>query len=132
MSKSRQKLGRWGEEQAARYLISKGYEIVARNARTPYGEIDLIAYKPGAPITDEGIADDTLVFVEVKTRTTSTFGFPEESITSRKKEHMLAAAQSYLQDHPQLTSTWQIDVIAVQHYSSEEQMVFRHFENVIS
>jgi putative endonuclease len=132
MSKSRQEIGRWGEEQAAAYLISKGYEIVARNARTPYGEIDLIAYKRTDPTSMQRTADDSLVFVEVRTRTTRTFGFPEGSITNRKQEHMLAAAQSYLQDHPDLDAPWQIDVIAVQHYSSEEQAVFRHFENVIT
>ena len=43
MSKSRQALGRWGEALAGDYLLEKGYTIIARNVRTPYGEIDLIA-----------------------------------------------------------------------------------------
>ncbi|MFU8773482.1 MAG: YraN family protein, partial [Anaerolineales bacterium] len=128
----RQTLGRWGEEQAAAYLTSKGYEIVARNCRTPYGEIVLIAYQPNSQSECDETLDTTIVFIEVKTRATKTFGFPEESITSRKREHMLAAAQSYLQDHPDLVGCWRIDVIAVQRYSPKGQVVFKHFENVIT
>ena len=55
-----QKVGQWGEQAAADYLSTKGYEIIARNVRTPYGEIDLIAQKDGFTI-----------FVEVKARTSS-------------------------------------------------------------
>lgn len=36
-------IGRWGEEKAAQYMISRGYQIIDRNVRTPYGEIDIIA-----------------------------------------------------------------------------------------
>ena len=53
-----QRVGQWGEQAAADYLSAKGYEIMARNVRTPYGEIDLIAQKDGFTI-----------FVEVKART---------------------------------------------------------------
>lgn len=132
MSKSRQSLGRWGEAQAAEYLVSKGYQILERNTRTQYGEIDLIAYQRGDIACLEGTDEGTPVFVEVKTRASKTFGFPEESITVRKKTHMLSAAQSYLQDHPDLVGNWRIDVISVQRYSSRGQAVFHHFENVIT
>ena len=47
MSGARQALGKWGESVAAEYLMTKGYEIVGRNLRTPYGEIDLIARLAG-------------------------------------------------------------------------------------
>jgi putative endonuclease len=43
MRRSNQSLGHWGEQKAARYLQEKGYRIIERNMRTPYGEIDLIA-----------------------------------------------------------------------------------------
>ncbi len=87
---TRQRIGRWGEEQAAGYLARHGFEILEKNLRTPYGEIDLLASQ-----------GKTLVFVEVKTRTSMTFGTPETSITPRKQEHMVAAAQAYLQLHPE-------------------------------
>jgi len=132
MSTSRQSLGRWGEAKAAEYLITKGYDILERNTRTPYGEIDLIASQRSDLTLSEGVNETTIVFVEVKTRTSKTFGFPEESITDRKQAHMLAAAQSYLQEHPDLIGCWRIDVIAVQHYSTEGEVAFKHFENVIT
>ncbi len=61
--KHNQRVGKWGEEAVATYLAGRGYEIVARNARTPYGEIDIVARQ--AEIT---------VFVEVKTRTANKMG----------------------------------------------------------
>ena len=69
MNMSRQALGKWGEATAADFLEKQGYSIVERNCRTPYGEIDLVAYD-GA----------VFVFVEVKTRATDAFGFPEEAV----------------------------------------------------
>src|SRR6266540_970259 len=77
--KHNQSVGRWGEETAAAYLDQRGYEILARNARTPYGEIDIIA-KQGA-IT---------IFIEVKTLTSSKNFFPEQNVNARKRGHMLA------------------------------------------
>lgn len=132
MSTSRQSLGRWGEAKAAEYLIAKGYDILERNTRTPYGEIDLIASLRSDSTSPEGINEETIVFIEVKTRASKTFGFPEESITRKKQAHMLAAAQSYLQEHPDLIGGWRIDVIAIQHYSTVGEVVFKHFENVIT
>ena len=74
-----QRVGKWGEQAAADFLAERGYEIVARNLRTPYGEIDLIAQKDGFTI-----------FVEVKARTSKVFGPPEVAVTPRKQGHMLA------------------------------------------
>ena len=129
MSTSRQSLGRWGEAVAAQYLESQDYIIEARNARTPYGEIDIVASQ--LEISSIGPSSAT-VFVEVKTRTSTTFGFPEESITTRKQEHMLAAAQSYIQEHPDLSVDWRIDVIAIQCQGSRRNYSLKHFENVIT
>jgi putative endonuclease len=117
MSNRNQKVGAWGESVSAEYLEKRDYTIIGRNVRTPYGEIDIIAEKDG----------DT-IFVEVKTRASSSLGPPEISVTPRKQEHMLAAAEHYAQaneiDH------WQIDVIAVEG-KPEGQPVFTHFENAI-
>jgi putative endonuclease len=120
MKNRRQVLGRWGEVQAINLLTQKGYQIVEQNARTPYGEIDIVA-----------IQNDELVFVEVKTRTTEFFGLPEDAITRGKKAHILNSAMAYLQEHPDLEGDWRIDVIAIQRAKSREPQIV-HFENAIT
>jgi putative endonuclease len=126
LSKSRQELGRWGEAHAADYLHQQGYAVIARNVRTPYGEIDLIVQQFSKITEDETIT----VFVEVKTRTSKTFGFPEEAITPRKQLNLISAAQHYLQEHPDLEKNWRIDVIAIERYP-ERSPIISHFENAL-
>lgn len=98
-----QTLGAWGEQQAVDYLVAHGLEVVERNYHTPYGELDLIV-KQG----------DELVFVEVKTRSSNTFGWPELALTEQKRQHLLNAALYYLQQHPDFEGNWRVDVIAIQ------------------
>jgi putative endonuclease len=123
LSQSRQELGRWGEAHAADYLQQQGYTVIARNVRTPYGEIDLIVQKKS-----EG--ETIAVFVEVKTRTSKTFGYPEEAITPRKRLNLISAVQHYLQEHPDLVMNWRIDVIAIERYP-ERSPIINHFENAL-
>jgi len=125
MTTNRQATGRWGEQIAAAYLRRQGYTILAHNWRTPYGEIDLVAQQKdsrGQLIT---------VFVEVKTRTSSSFGFPEEAVNARKQDHMLNAAEHYLQEHPCPDEAWRIDVIAIQRFKLSRPPAITHFENAI-
>lgn len=119
----RQRLGQWGETRAAQYLLEMGYSILTRNYRTPYGEIDLVSCQ-------ETLEGQVLVFVEVKTRAGQAFGYPEESITARKQEHLLAGAQHYLQQHPDWQGGWRIDVIAIQRLQQGSVQI-RHFENAV-
>ena len=119
MSDRRQRIGRWGEEHAARYLQEHGYIILERNLRTPHGEIDILSRK-----------DDLLVFVEVKTRSSIAFGYPEQAVTPRKQAHMLAAAEAYFETHPDSSDAWQFDVIAIERKPGAEPEIV-HFENVI-
>ena len=121
MSTARQALGRWGETLAADFLTRKGYKILARNMRTPYGEIDIIAQ-----------AKEMLVFVEVKTRSTDVYGHPEASITPQKREHLIASAQGYLQISSNPDTSWRIDVIAIRKFKSESTPEIIHFENAIA
>lgn len=121
MNTSRQALGKWGEAIAADFLEKQGYSIVERNCRTPYGEIDLVAYD-GA----------VFVFVEVKTRTTDAFGFPEEAITSKKREHLVSAAQAILQTMSNRLVIWRIDVIAIRKVKYADQPEIVHFKNAIN
>jgi putative endonuclease len=118
-----QRIGRWGEAAAARYLEARGYAIVARNVYTPYGEIDLICSQP----------DGSLVFVEVKTRTSLRFGYPEEAVDARKLAHLVSSAQAYLLERPELEEAgWQIDAVGVQGQpgGKEEDLIIDHFENI--
>jgi len=81
----RRVVGSRGEAAAAQFLEGKGLAIIARNFRTRRGEIDLIA-RDG----------DTLVFVEVRVRTSRAFGGAAASITGAKQARMIAAAGAYL------------------------------------
>jgi len=100
--KPRQRLGRWGEGLAARYLERLGCTILARNWRCPAGEVDLIV-REGA----------TLAFVEVRTRRDSAYGSPEESLTADKLAHMLAVAQTYVYEQA-WDGDWRLDVVAIE------------------
>jgi putative endonuclease len=111
-----QRVGRWGEQAAADHLGGKGYEILERNVRTPYGEIDLVARK-----------GDMTFLVEVKTRTSHSYGLPEEAITARKQAHLLACAEHYAAEHE--IDHWQIDVIAVEKIGGKVEIV--HFESIL-
>ena len=111
-----QRVGKWGEQAAADYLTGRGYDIVARNVRTPYGEIDVIAQKDGFTI-----------FVEVKARTSKAFGPPEVSVTQRKQEHMRSCAEHYARQNE--IDHWQIDVISVEEIDGRPEIT--HFENAI-
>lgn len=115
--KHNQRVGNWGEDAVAAYLAVRGYEIVTRNARTPYGEIDIVAKR-----------DDIYVLVEVKTLTVSKHFFPEQNVTPRKREHMLAAGEYYAAENA--IDHWQIDVIAVEGKVGLEPKI-THFENAI-
>lgn len=117
MTRHNQRVGAWGEEIAAIWLTERGHLILARNIRTPYGEIDIIAKK-----------DDITVFVEVKTLTASQNFFPEHNITTRKREHMLNAAQHYSAE--QEIDHWQIDVIAIEGKLGTSPVI-THFENAL-
>ncbi len=130
-STSRQITGRLGERLAAEYLLQCGYQILARNVRTAYGEIDLIALQEtSSRLENSYSAGKVLVFVEVKTRRSGGFGLPEESITASKKAHMLAAAQAYLQTNPELDGDWRLDVIAVRLSKLQEAEIV-HFESIV-
>ena len=117
MTKHNRNVGKWGEDAVAVYLVERGYEIMSRNARTPYGEIDIV--------TRQG---DITIFIEVKTLTSSKNFFPEQNVTARKREHMLACAEHYAMENA--VDHWQIDVIAVEGKVGREPKI-THFENAI-
>ena len=101
MSRSRQQLGRLGEDMVSRRLVADGHELVARNWRCEIGEIDIV--------TREG---QELVFVEVRTRRGVSYGTPEESITEAKKARLIELGETFAQEH-EWEGPWRIDVAAV-------------------
>lgn len=120
----RQSIGKWGEQTAENYLRAQGYHIISRNVRTPYGEIDLIANLTHGE-------NQTIIFVEVKTRTTTLFGPPEAAVDAKKKSHLLPSIQHYMQENPS-NADWRIDVIAIENFYSGEEPIITHFENAIT
>ena len=112
-----QRVGKWSEQVAVEYLLSRRCDVVGQNVRTPYGEIDIIAKQGG-----------TTLFVEVKTRTSNSMGLPEGSITARKREHMIACAEHYTAEHEIVH--WQIDVISIERKPGMEPVI-TYFENAI-
>lgn len=95
-------LGRWGEQKAAEHLVGQGMEIVDRNWRCPFGELDIVAYD-----------GRTLVMVEVKTRTTEAFGTPAEAVTPRKAARLRQLASQWLREHADRPLEVRIDVVGV-------------------
>ena len=88
---------------ACDFLGKNGYNILETNYRCSEGEIDIIAEQ-----------EETLVFVEVRTKRSEQFGSPEESITPAKMERLRAVAAHYGQNREGLPASWRIDVVAIQ------------------
>jgi len=111
--------GRFGEDLAIKHLLQKGYSLVTRNFRIRGGEIDLILQKDGI-----------LVFAEVKTRWTGSFGRAEDAITRYKKNKLLRAIAKYLDGQNGFTP-WRCDLVAIQ-FVSPRQAQIRHYKNIFS
>ena len=113
-------IGDKGEQFAAEYLEDLGFQIVERNYKTRYGEIDLIVQKDGE-----------LVFVEVKTRSNTAYGLPEASVTPGKLARIENAALLWLEGHPDIQDNWRIDVIAILLDNNKVVDDIQHFINAV-
>jgi putative endonuclease len=116
----RHEIGNLGERIAVTYLKNNGYDILETNYRCPYGEIDIIARNA-----------TTLVFVEVRTKTSYIYGTPEESITRTKMKHLLAVADHYTAERPDLPEEQRIDVIAIRLDPNGQLGNIEHIENAV-
>lgn len=94
--------GRRAETLAAELLEGIGFRIVARNWRVPEGEIDIVAFD-----------GDVCVFVEVRSRTGEAHGHPVETVTARKRAHVVRSAALYLAANPTGAAAFRFDVVAV-------------------
>lgn len=96
-------IGRVGEEVAVAYLMERGYQILARNVRFRFGEIDMVAEEGGV-----------VIFVEVKTRSGPAFGSAAEAITARKRHQLVRLAAYYLASRGWDGRPCRFDVVAVE------------------
>ena len=94
-------LGERGEDFASRYLKKKGYKVIARNYKTRLGEIDIIAEQ-----------DNVVVFVEVKTRSNISFGYPFEAVNQKKRQKLKKVALLYLKKCPR-HYTARFDILSI-------------------
>ena len=108
------KTGNQGEEMAAEFLQQKGYEILACNYRYKHSEIDLIVRK-----------DNLIVFVEVKTRSSSEFGEPEAFVDSKKAVKIIEGADQYVYEN-NWNGNIRFDIVSVKLGSKPEVV---HFED---
>ncbi len=108
-----------GEDIAVDYLKKKGYKIIERNFRKKYEEIDIVA-----------TFDSTLVFIEVKTRKSDSYGTPFEGISPFKVHHLVQLAQYYKMTHRNLPDDMRIDAVGVILTFDDKLEKIEHLENI--
>lgn len=110
-------LGRQGEDEAAKYLQHLGYKIIDKNFRSKTGEIDIIA-----------LDRNMLVFVEVKTRTSTFWGDPAEAIKQKKLHSIINTAHFYLLTHKNAPKNIRVDAIEI--LSESDEFKVNHIKNI--
>jgi putative endonuclease len=93
--------GKLGEDLGAAWLIANGFELLHRNWKFSYYELDAIARKEGV-----------LHFIEIKTRTSDMYGHPEEGVTPKKLERLMNAGEEYLAQNPEWKRV-QYDILSI-------------------
>ncbi len=118
---TRTEFGNWSENYVAQYIVAKGYEILDRNYRKPWGEIDLIAEKAGV-----------LVFIEVKANKKEVTGFePENRVSPEKLRRMNRAIQTYLAYKKYgPDQEWQMDIVSLTIDRDRGVAKIKHFKNI--
>jgi putative endonuclease len=105
-------LGKKGEQMAEEYLLQRGYAVLHRNWRHSHYEIDIIAIK-----------NEVLHFVEVKLRSSKTFGMPEQTVKRKKFQSLLRAADEFLFQNQQYRHV-QYDILSINVFSSGDPEFF--------
>jgi len=101
-----------GEQFAVEFLTSQGFQVIDRNFRIRGGEIDIIAIDPSTSSGPMG-GEKTLVFIEVKTRSSADYGEPLEAIGYYKMRSLIKTTQFYKMKHPRLPDLMRIDAVSV-------------------
>ena len=97
----KRRLGFWGESRAVKFLKKSGYTVLHRNFKCPFGEVDIIAQK-----------DDTLCFIEAKTRSSDYFGEPNQAVNRTRQSRYINSARYYFTDR-EIDCTVRFDIIEV-------------------
>lgn len=113
-----QKIGRFGESEAEKYLKQNGYKILERNFSCKRGEIDIIA-----------LDKNEIVFIEIKARASLKYGLPSEAVTKNKLKHIYKTAEYYLYIRNLEKERTRIDVIEV--YIKNKQVIINHLKQVV-
>lgn len=113
-----QRVGRFGEDEAEKYLKQKGYKILERNFSCKRGEIDIIA-----------LDKEEIVFIEIKARISLKYGLPSEAVTKYKLKHIYKTAEYYLYSRNLQNENTRIDVIEV--YIQNKQIIINHLKQVV-
>ncbi len=125
MTTKKQDTGKLGEDVAVRYLEKHGYEILERNYRKPWGEIDIVARETTGQIQE-------LVFIEVKAQNINFEWRPEENITFHKKRQLSKIVSTYLKEHRVSESQdWRIDVLALKLDFEAKNAHVEHIKNIM-
>jgi putative endonuclease len=114
----RRTLGQRGENEAARYLKRLGYRILARGRRLASGELDLVV-----------LDGRTIVFVEVKTRTSQDVGHPAEAVDANKQRRLTRLAVTFMKRHGLLEYPSRFDVVAITWPEGRGRPQIEHFKN---
>lgn len=120
MTERNQRLGEAGERIASRYLEQQGYEVVDKNVRRQEGEIDLVA-----------LHGETLVFIEVKLRTSRKMGAAVQAVSPAKGGRLRGLAEAYSADHPELPANLRIDLVAIELTVGGEVGQLNHVQNAV-
>ncbi|EKD95276.1 MAG: hypothetical protein ACD_24C00546G0002 [uncultured bacterium] len=113
------KIGLLGEKTAALFLQQKGYKILYQNYPTSLGEIDIIALENGS-----------LVFIEVKTRSSLIFGQPYEAVNNEKLKKITRSAEIFTNTHHELPLKWRIDVVSLVYQTSSASFAVELLKDV--
>ena len=131
MTTEKQNIGKLGEDIAVKYLEKHGYNILDRNYRKPWGEIDIIASENIGKNQFLAQQSDELVFVEVKAQNQAFEWRPEENITRHKKHQLSRIVTSYLKTNkiPE-NQNWRIDILAITLDFKTKNAQIEHIQNI--
>ncbi|HEU4643707.1 MAG TPA: YraN family protein [Gemmatimonadaceae bacterium] len=116
MSADRQELGLLGERHAERWLVARGWTVLARRFRSGHRDLDLVVERSG-----------TVAFVEVKARRSRRWGHPVEAVDWRKQRELVRSARVWIARHGSPGSVYRFDVVGV--LLEGDRVRVRHVEN---
>ena len=115
-------IGNLGENLALKFLIQKNYLILAKNYTIYGGEIDIIV---------QDLANQDIVFVEVKTRRHTDYGWPEQAFNTKKRQRMMRTASQYLKEiKAKISLNYRFDIISVELNLNTRLSKISHFKGI--